>query len=924
MRTQFNPQPLTIEGLNQLNDALHQPILELKRERHAEVLFAAITRLISICKDEKHLSGLFAHKASLLCYLDQVLNHLTDDPVLRLNLETGELGFTASGLKALSQQQLNNLDEQLFGDNSFKSVNEQANFQKALNHWRFRYPKNRRYGRLYSAMPEDQPTTPTFSLKEYHSALLNDLNNRYDTQNKKDLSDGNDKIQSLCSNLIILEHLQYLDLALQGQVSQLGDRMELIRLVYGLCFDKFKQSIDNSAFDQKDANNPKPIFDMLLRLTLCQYIHNSGFDLFNNEFKTDLLHFRKALIACCITMQDITAPLANGTRKKRNSLYTKRPYPTFDACKTQIEHAIKDFQERCLPSVALFFFQQYNKDLGFLTAFVEQHWALHQQSGHFPDLFNQYSEAIFPLLATQLEQVMGDTDNEAYQHSVLTLLYNDMIPDLEILHRVTMALDCIDEAITRSNSERETASLNTIKTQLTQSQTDWLGQIAAQYSDRLQIFIARKPDPLGFGNKWYSTQQQEISQNNAEEIHALRNLLLDTSNDQREAICQQLAALYPADERNDRTAKREKCKEIIDEIKASQASPEQIAQGLWHYSQSVDHNRVSELTSVHNIRMLEPTALKEAAVTLNCGVQHRLKKAGQVIDQIDGIRSNSQSLYSQKKLPSITSGAGSIASEVSSNGSTQQLENESSRVEIDLDGLNPPLGPPPPVPSTLTSIFNHVATDDQTNNDAESVTNMTIDAQTKNSTESVTSIKPPPPPPRTAANTVIESNFSSTPGSAETINVSNTSVSDTETRDITNGHKPPPPPPAPSSPTGGKSASQRLFQEKGDHSLRGVTQGTCDRGASFADLLKRKGDEIRADRSASSAPSQESINNKPVQPSSTDKAHQLFAEGFAGIMKNRRDKITGTTNNPLQSLAEDDNYDAESDSSTTCSEPGFN
>ena len=197
---------------------------------------------------------------------------------------------------------------------------------------------------------------------------------------------------------------------------------------------------------------------------------------------------------------------------------------------------------------------------------------------------------------------------------------------------------------------------------------------------------ARKPDPLGFGNKWYSTQQQEISQNNSEEIHALRNLLLDTSNDQREAICQQLAALYPADERNDRTAKREKCKEIIDEIKASQASPEQIAQGLWHYSQSVDHNRVSELTSVHNIRMLEPTALKEAAVTLNCGVQHRLKKAGYVIDQIDGIRSNSQSLYSQKKSPSITSGAGSIASEVSSNGSTQQLENESSTLEIDPDG----------------------------------------------------------------------------------------------------------------------------------------------------------------------------------------------------------------------------------------------
>ena len=300
---------------------IENSIDQLKHNRHAELLFSAIEHFIKIYQDN-HL------KKELFRYVE---NHLSKLGITGfLNPDNPTPSTALSSLKnarlTLNQDQLNQLDDALFSDHAFESIGKQKTFKNSLEIWQNKYPIHRRSGRLYSAMPEDQPLTPAASLKYYYQTLLTDLR-YYHEKTKDDLSSCSEKIHSLCSNLIVLERLQYLDSYFQTPNLPLNDKIALIQLTHDKCLSYFSDPLERATLSPEDKQDLKESFSKLIRLILSQYLHDHQFSIFNS---TPAERLRQALITCCIEMQDRTSPKdTQGKTKKRSSTYNRKKHPNF-------------------------------------------------------------------------------------------------------------------------------------------------------------------------------------------------------------------------------------------------------------------------------------------------------------------------------------------------------------------------------------------------------------------------------------------------------------------------------------------------------------------------------------------------------------------------------------------------------------------
>ena len=873
---------LSSESFARQKALIKDPIDRLKHDRHAELLFSAIEHFIKIYQSHHDKEKLFGY----------VEEHLRKQKITNFPYHDHPIPSTAltplkNALLTLNQDQLDQLDDALFGYHAFESVSKQKTFKNGLEIWQNKYPLRRRSGRLYSAMPEDQPLTPAASLKHYYQTLLTDLQHYHSLQ-KDDLSSCYEKIHSLCSNLIVLEHLHYLDSQFQTPNLSLNEKIALIQLTHDACLSYFNAPLEGSTLSHEDKQDLKVSFSQLMRLIFSQYLHDHHFSIFNSE---PAEHLRQALITCCIEMQDRTSPKnKHGKTKKRTSTYNGKKHSNFIQCQEAIEVAIQTFQQQDLASTGVFFYQEDNTNPDFVVTFIQQHWRHHQHSQHFQVLLHRYWPSFYNSLQPLWELATRETD-ERFNHTACTHLYNFLLPVIENIHRIALVLDCIQEALTLPmTSDVERAGLREIKDLIQLKIDQKFALIENDLSDELLRFFGHTEDPLSLRQKWYTMPPQEIQLEGAQSIQAIRTILLDCSGEKRQALMTEIIDQYKDDTNKDRTDKRAACQGMLQVIESSIPTAEHIADICWRYTQDQE-GIMSSVRYIPNIKQEE--ALRSAVVP-GCFGPHDLTKGQRVFKQgIDRLQPPAGELWKTARASrQIITTASNKSDSGYENDSDSETEIEGRLTAIPKAPSYPPPAPPED-PPRITSISQggiivapqhyldgtELAAEEPTPKERVIVdppqelhgTRLAAEEPRMISHHDATFMPPPPPPPPPKNKVEEKANLS-----VEKISSSMTAPHRTFT--------PPPPPP---------KKNEVATIDGSSKTLMGVKEGELLRGPEFVALLRKGAEQLKSPGEKSpSAPQENSKDRSSIFASLTEQ------------ITRRRTRIVGEEDQPLLSEEE--------------------
>ncbi len=852
---------LSTESFAEQKALIKDPINQLIHDRHAELLFTAIEHFMKTYQGNHLKEELFSYVENHLAKLGITGFLNPDNPI-----PSSAISSLKSALVALNQAQLDQLDNALFSQEAFKSISTQKTFIDVLEIWQNKFPSHRRFGRLYSAMPEDQPHAPALSLKHYYQTLLADLM-YYHEMKKDDLSSCYEKIQSLCSNLIVLEHLQYLDSYFQAPNLPLNDKIALIQLTHDACLSYFNAPIESSTLSATDTQDLKESFSKLIRLILSQYLHGHQFSIFNSE---PAEHLREALITCCIEMQDRTSPKnKHGKTKKRTSTYNGKKHQNFIQCQEAIEATIQTFQQQDLASTGVFFYQGDNTNPDLVLTFIQQHWRHHQHSEHFQTLLHRYWLSFYNSLQPLWESTTPNTD-EQFNHALCTHLYNFLLPEIKNIHRIALVLDCIQEASTLpATSEVERDKLREIKDLIQLKIDQRFDLIGSDLNDELLRFFGHTEDPLSLHMKWHTMPPQEIQLESTQSIQAIRTILLDCSGEKRRNLKMGILNQYKDEANKDRADKRAACQGMIDTIESSLPTAIQISELCWRYV--IDQNTKGITSSNYFIPNIDPEIIKSAVVP-GCFGMHDLSKGQRFFKEGVDLLQPSQGPLWPKTRTLITQ-----PQEEEDSGYEQDDENE-----IDTEHSNEILGaptyrpPPPPKNRPITSPL--------TEKDAA-----IIEADQKHLLAMNHSI-PLPPNGRPPTPPLFE----------HEIVPAQTNASDNDTM---SNHRPPPPPPPKNSQTcqggDGLSGVTRGFaietdiihqDEQPQHVAPSHTSHPQARGGLFAEALRKGKDRLNKPQAEERAQSTSSDN-----PFNTPSVTELLTQA----MRKRRSQVEGDDKEPL-------------------------